>query len=193
MTPHMTVSETNASSDPDPSGEGEPYRIGTDISIEDDRWVSVDGLEDLIPKLVAETLREAGLTPEDACVSVALMSGEQVRSLNKVFRSKDADTNVLSFPSPEAARSAVVEDEPAFLGDVALSYDAVVGEAQAQAKTPLQHTAHLVAHGVLHLVGFDHEADADADAMEAAERVILARFGIPDPYRDDTSNSAQSL
>ncbi|MFT4077784.1 rRNA maturation RNase YbeY [Rhodomicrobium sp.] len=193
MTPPLTVSDSNTSPDPDPGAAAEPYRIGTDISIEDDRWVSVDGLEDLIPKLVAETLREAGLTPENACVSIALMSGEQVRSLNRVFRGKDSDTNVLSFPSPEAARAAVLDDEPAFLGDVALSYDAVAGEAQAQAKTPLQHSAHLVAHGVLHLVGFDHEGDADADAMEAAERVILGRFGIPDPYRDDTNTSAQTL
>ncbi|MBT3071702.1 rRNA maturation RNase YbeY [Rhodomicrobium sp. Az07] len=193
MTPPLTDATTNAPSDPGPSAEGEPYRIGTDISIEDDRWVSVAGLEELIPKLVAETLREAGFAPDDTCVSVALMSGEQVRSLNKMFRGKDADTNVLSFPSGEAVRAARFDDEPAFLGDVALSYDAVVGEAQAQAKTPLDHSAHLVAHGVLHLVGFDHEADADADAMEAAERVVLARFGIPDPYRDDASASVQTL
>jgi len=189
----MTTFDENAPSDPDPSAEDEPYRIGTDISVEDDRWVSVEGLEDLIPKLVAETLREAGLSPEEACVSVALMSGEQVRSLNKVFRGKDTNTNVLSFPSPEAARAAIVDDEPAFLGDVALSYDAVVSEAQAQAKTPLQHSAHLVTHGVLHLVGFDHEADADADTMEAGERAILARFGIPDPYRDDASAATPTL
>ena len=83
--------------------------------------------------------------------------------------------------------------EPLFLGDVALAYETVASEASAQGKTVLQHTANLVVHGVLHLAGFDHDGDADAQRMEAAEGAILARFGIPDPYRDDAASLATAL
>jgi probable rRNA maturation factor len=168
-----------------PSGESEPSRTCTDISIGDDRWISVTGLQDLIPNLADETLRKVQLSPETHCVSVALLSGDEVRTLNKAFRGKDASTNVLSFPSASALRTASRNGEPVFLGDVALAYDTVASEASDQGKTILQHTAHLVVHGVLHLAGFDHGGDADAEQMETAERAILARFGIPDPYQED--------
>ena len=82
---------------------------------------------------------------------------------------------------------------PPGLGDVALAYETVASEASAQGKTVLQHAAHLVVHGVLHLAGFDHNGDADAERMESAEAAILARFGIPDPYRDDAASLATAL
>lgn len=164
------------------SEEGEPSRTCVDVTVEDDRWVSVAGFTDLIADLVAETLRAAKLSPATCCVSVALLSDAQVRALNKAFRGKDAPTNVLSFPSVAAALAG--GEEPHFLGDVALAYETVVSEAAAQDKTPLQHAAHLVAHGVLHLAGFDHDSEAGAEAMEAAECEILNYFGIPDPYAD---------
>jgi probable rRNA maturation factor len=75
--------------------------------------------------------------------------------------------------------------DPIFLGDVALAFETTAAEAAAQRKPLLHHAAHLVVHGVLHLAGFDHGEDADADRMETAERLILGRFGIPDPYQDD--------
>ncbi len=156
-----------------------------DISVEDERWVAVSGLTGLVPALVAETLRSAGLAPEARSVSIALLSGAEIRSLNKTFRGKDAATNVLSFPSAPALHAMKHQREPVFLGDVALAYEVVTEEASTQHKPVLHHAAHLVVHGVLHLAGFDHGDDADAERMEAAERVILSRFGIPDPYRDD--------
>ena len=189
-----TTIESAASSEKDgSSGDGEPSRTCTDIVIEDERWASVTGLEELIPNLAAETLRAVQLSPESRSVSVALLSDAEVRGLNKAFRGKDTPTNVLSFPSSAAMHTGGRKGEPLFLGDVALAYETVVSEASAQGKTVLQHAAHLVVHGVLHLAGFDHDGDADAERMEAAEGAILARFGIPDPYRDDAASLATAL
>ncbi len=185
-----TTIEPAASSENDASaGEGEPSRTCTDIIIEDDRWISVDGLEDLIPDLAAETLHAANLSPESHNVSIALLSDAEVRALNKAFRGKDAPTNVLSFPSSAAVHAGGAR----FLGDVALAYETVVSEASAQDKTVFQHAAHLVVHGVLHLAGYDHDGDADAERMETAEGAILARFGIPDPYGNDAASLATAL
>lgn len=188
-----TIEPTAAGEKTPSSTEGEPSRTCTDISIGDDRWISVTGLQELIPNLVAESLREAQLSSETCCVSIALLSGAEIQSLNKVFRGKDAATNVLSFPSASAVHTPGRRDEPVFLGDVALSFETVTSEALEQHKTALQHAAHLVVHGVLHLSGFDHGDDEDADLMEAAERTILARFGIPDPYREDDPALATAL
>ena len=97
----------------------------------------------------------------------------RVRALNKRDRQKDKPTNVLSYPSGEAA----------FLGDIVLARQTVWREARMQNKSPADHLAHLVVHGTLHLQGHDHEtSDADAERMEALERRILARLGIADPY-----------
>ena len=168
----MISSDMNTENDPwrhrkkRSSGESEPSRTCTDISIEDDRWISVTGLrETSFPNLAAETLRCGSFPPESHCVSVALFSDAEVRSLNKAFRGKDAPTNVLSFPSA-LRRATTGKGEPVFLGDVALAYETVVSEAANQNKTALQHAAHLVVHGVLHLAGFDHGGDDDAERME---------------------------
>jgi probable rRNA maturation factor len=185
----MVITDMNASNDTEAaqkdgsSAESEPSRMCADITVEDDRWMSVAGLQELIPSLVAETVSAAKLSAESACVSVALLSDAEVRALNKAFRGKDAPTNVLSFPSapPGYARKG----EPIFLGDVALAYETVVSEAETQKKSALQHAAHLVVHGVLHLAGFDHGGEEEAERMEEAERAILAKFGVPDPYGDD--------
>jgi probable rRNA maturation factor len=106
-------------------------------------------------------------------LTVALADDRCVRALNARDRGKDKPTNVLSYPSGERA----------FLGDVALARQTVWREAKAQNKTPAEHVCHLVVHGTLHLLGYDHETgDADAERMEALERRILARLGIADPY-----------
>ncbi len=189
---NASIGSPESSGKEDAAAEGEPSRTCTDIVIEDERWASVPSLEDLIPKLVAEALRAAGLSPEGDSVSIALLSDAEVRGLNKTFRGKDAPTNVLSFPSA-ATPAGEHKGEPLFLGDVALAYETVVNEAGAQDKTVLQHAAHLVVHGVLHLAGFDHDGDADAERMEFAEAALLARFGIPDPYRDDALSLANAL
>jgi probable rRNA maturation factor len=106
-------------------------------------------------------------------LTVALADDKRVRALNARDRGKDKPTNVLSYPSGERA----------FLGDVVLARQTVWREAKAQNKSPAEHVCHLVVHGTLHLLGYDHETgDADAERMEALERRILARLGIADPY-----------
>jgi probable rRNA maturation factor len=107
-------------------------------------------------------------------ITILLTDDATVRDLNARFRGKDAATNVLSFPSPETARP--------HLGDVALAYGVCAREAEAQGKRLEHHLMHLTAHGVLHLLGYDHQTDAEAEAMEALERRILAGLDAPDPY-----------
>jgi probable rRNA maturation factor len=94
--------------------------------------------------------------------------------LNTHFRGKNKPTNVLSFPS----------SDPAYLGDIAIAYGVVAREAKAQKKRIKAHAAHLAVHGVLHLLGFDHEIETDAVVMEGLETRILATLGLADPYRN---------
>jgi probable rRNA maturation factor len=105
---------------------------------------------------------------------VALADDRRVRALNARDRNKDKPTNVLSYPSGETV----------FLGDVVLARQTVWREARLQKKKPADHLSHLVVHGTLHLLGYDHETgDADAERMEVLERRVLAKLGIADPYR----------
>lgn len=118
-----------------------------------------------------KTWCEAALARKTGSISVVLADDATLRDLNRTFRGKDKSTNVLSF-SGEG-------DE---LGDVILAYETIKQEAKAQKKSFLRHTAHLVVHGCLHLLGYDHENARDAQKMEALETSILARLGYPDPY-----------
>jgi probable rRNA maturation factor len=108
-------------------------------------------------------------------LAVILLTGDaEVAELNARFRGKPGPTNVLSFPAPPNP-----EDQ---IGDVALAYGVCAREAAEQGKSLQQHLQHLVVHGVLHLLGYDHETDGEAEAMEALERSILESLGVPDPY-----------
>jgi probable rRNA maturation factor len=109
-------------------------------------------------------------------VVILLADDASIQALNRDHRGKDAPTNVLSFP---AAPSAAPH-----LGDLALAYETCAREAAAQGKALGDHLTHLVAHGVLHLLGWDHQTEAEAEAMEAHERALLAALGRPDPYRE---------
>lgn len=122
----------------------------------------------------AEAALKAGKAPPDGEVSVLLTDDAEVKTLNADFRAKDRPTNVLSFPAPDFAAP--------HLGDVALALETCAREAKDQGKTLGDHLSHLVAHGVLHLLGWDHEIEAEAEAMEALEREVLAGLGIADPY-----------
>jgi probable rRNA maturation factor len=106
-----------------------------------------------------------------------LADDARIRELNRRWRGQDKPTNVLSFPAPEGP-----PDDARFLGDIVLAFETVEQEARAEGKPLEHHLAHLAVHGALHLLGYDHERDSDADAMEQRERLILARLGIPDPY-----------
>jgi len=109
-----------------------------------------------------------------ASLAILLTDDERLRALNGGFRGKDAPTNVLSFPAAGPGADG--------LGDIALAFGVCAREAVVQGKTLAAHLQHLTTHGVLHLLGYDHESDAEAEAMEAKERAILAGLGVADPY-----------
>ena len=139
-----------------------------EVEIDDEAWLSVTDVEDLVEEAARLALNEAGV------VTVSLTDDETVADLNQRFRGKAGPTNVLSFPAAETARP--------FLGDVILAFGVCAREAGDQAKPLADHLRHLVVHGVLHLLGYDHLDDAEAETMEARERTLLAKLGVPDPY-----------
>lgn len=146
---------------------GKP-RLSCTVVVLDAGWPkALPGVE----RLVRRAARAAASRGKS--LNVALADDKDVRALNKRDRRKDKPTNVLSYPSGERA----------FLGDIVLARQTVWREAKAQKKSPADHVAHLVVHGVLHLLGHDHErSEADAERMEALERRVLAKLGIADPY-----------
>lgn len=131
------------------------------------------GYEQILSEALAATAVKEGAR---GVVSLLLGDDAAISALNKQFRGKDGPTNVLSFP-PAAGSAA-----PDFLGDIALAAETIAMEAQFQGKRFEHHAAHLVVHGFLHLLGYDHEESAAAERMEARERAILQSLGIADPY-----------
>jgi probable rRNA maturation factor len=121
--------------------------------------------------------------PAAAIVDVTLTDDSEQQTLNRTWRGKDAPTNVLAFPAADTD-FAVPEGAPLLLGDVVLAFETVSREADEQGKPLADHLRHLVVHGVLHLLGDDHENAADAAIMEAREIAILEEMGVPNPYRD---------
>lgn len=149
-----------------------------DIEIEDEAWSRA--LPEVESLAEAAALKALEMAQADGGVVVLLTGDDEVAALNGDFRGKAGPTNVLSFPA-----AANPEDH---LGDIALAFGVCEREARDQGKSLAHHLQHLVAHGVLHLVGYDHLTDSEAEEMEALERRILARLGAPDPYageRDD--------
>jgi probable rRNA maturation factor len=110
-------------------------------------------------------------------VVVMLADDETVRSLNRDWRKVDKPTNVLSFP---AGKTPGIE--PTMLGDIVIAYETLARECEQEDRVFLHHLAHLAVHGFLHLMGYDHQNDSDAEAMEQLETAILARLDMPDPY-----------
>jgi probable rRNA maturation factor len=132
------------------------------------------GHEELLSKALAAAAAEEGAS---GVVSVLLGDDASIAAMNKQFRGKDGPTNVLSFPPMQPG-----DGGEGFLGDIALAAETIVEEANFQGKRFENHAAHLVVHGFLHLLGYDHEKPADAESMEARERAILVSIGIEDPY-----------
>ncbi|HEU0218564.1 MAG TPA: rRNA maturation RNase YbeY [Stellaceae bacterium] len=124
-----------------------------------------------------------GEAPAAAIVDITLTDDDEQRVLNRIWRGKDAPTNVLAFPAADPT-VPVPNGAPLLLGDVVLAFETVCREATEQEKPLADHLRHLVVHGVLHLLGHDHENAAEAAIMEAREIAILAELGVPNPYRD---------
>lgn len=145
-----------------------------DIEVETGDWA--DAVPDV--EAVVERAAVAALGAEVGGIVILLTDDETVRDLNDRFRGKDRPTNVLSFPAAEMP--GVMGPQP--LGDIVLAYGVCAREAVEQSKTLQNHLTHLIVHGVLHLLGQDHENEVEAEAMEADERSILASLGVSDPY-----------
>jgi probable rRNA maturation factor len=150
-----------------------------DISAESEGWTKVPDLEACVRRAAEAAMLDNEAPPSE--ISVVLSDDEHIRELNKHHRGMDKPTNVLSFP---AARMKTPAGAPRILGDIVLAYETIAREAEEESKTIENHLAHLVVHGVLHLLGYDHEDEEEAEMMEARERQILAKLGIPDPYAE---------
>lgn len=199
MTRASSEESQYVSSPGDFTGPSAPVdRILVDVNIPEGRWLDhLPWLETMACEVAREACLAGGksLLSGEAVVEISLTFGDDdfVRQLNNRHRHIDRPTNVLSFPgaSPSIS-SAGAADGPRpelLLGDLVLGLETIMAEAAEQGKRPGDHVVHLVVHGVLHLLGFDHAADEEADHMERLETSILEGLGIGDPY--DLPGSAQ--
>lgn len=162
-----------------------------DTVIEDPRWEAF-GIEALAERAARAALAGLGLPAEGFAIALLACDDARIAALNADFRGKAKPTNVLSWPSEERAAEVAGDepdlpepgaaDDPEELGDIAIAWETCMAEAAEQGKPAADHVTHLVVHAVLHLLGHDHEDEADARLMEGREVRILASMGLSDPY-----------
>ena len=165
----------------------------TDTVIEDPRWEPA-GLDQLAEKAAKNTLAWLGLPVRGYEIAVLACDDARMAGLNAEFREKPVPTNVLSWPAHDLAADTdgghpdpAPDPDPLMgesLGDIAIAYDTCLREAEAAGKSLSDHVTHLVVHGVLHLLGYDHVRDRDATLMERLETDILGKMGVANPYRE---------
>ena len=159
------------------------------LEIEDPRWTrALPDVAALVEKAIALALADVDDTSRTIEVGVRLVDDGTIQGLNRDWRGRDKPTNVLSFPLGDPA-PVDDPDFPWLIGDIVMSFDTMKAEAERDGKTLEHHVAHLAIHAALHLIGHDHEDEAEAEAMEAAEVKLLAGLGISDPYA--TSGDSQ--
>ena len=164
-----------------------------DILIEDPRWEAA-GIEVLAEAAISATLSYLSVPLAQADISLLACDDTHIAALNADFRGKPQPTNVLSWPGEERGAQTPGEaplppkagpDGMIALGDIAIAYDTCQAEAAAAGKPLAAHVTHLIVHGTLHLLGYDHENEPDAAVMEALEVKILGKMGHDDPYKED--------
>ena len=187
----------DAQDEPEPDSPSKERRLppatfGIDIQCDDTRWHPYLGLVEARLGALAETL---GL-PEHGEVSVKLTDDLQISELNRGFRDKSGATNVLSFPALDFTAPSEENDFPQMpfsLGDIVLAFDTLAFEADAAEKDFADHLVHLLVHGLLHLLGYDHQNDADAARMEARESTLLAGVGVGNPYGEANAGTEKGM
>jgi probable rRNA maturation factor len=156
----------------------------TEVLVVADCWQSEPDAEAVIHRAINAAAEFADADVGDAELAVMLTDDSGIQTLNSNWRGIDKPTNVLSFPALQPTGSGTPDDAPRMLGDIAIAYQTTRKEADDEQKPFDHHLSHLAVHGFLHLIGYDHEKDDDAEAMESLEQEILAQLGIPDPYAD---------
>ena len=156
----------------------------TEVLVVAECWQTEPDAEAVIQRAVAAAAEMAEADVGEAELAVMLTDDAGIRTLNSNWRGIDKPTNVLSFPALPPTGAGGPDDAPRMLGDIAIAYETTRREADDEQKPFDHHLSHLAVHGFLHLIGYDHETDNDAEAMETLEAEILAQLGIPDPYAD---------
>jgi probable rRNA maturation factor len=156
----------------------------TEVLVVADCWQAEPGAEAVIHRAIEAAAELADADTAEAELAIMLTDDGGIRTLNNNWRGIDKATNVLSFPALQPTGPAGPDDAPRMLGDIAIAYQTTRREADEEHKPFDHHLSHLAVHGFLHLIGYDHETDDEAEAMEGLEREILAQLGIPDPYSD---------
>jgi probable rRNA maturation factor len=156
----------------------------TEVLVVADCWQAEPDAETIVLRAIEAAAETVDAETGDAELAVMLTDDSGIRTLNANWRSIDKPTNVLSFPALQPPGGKEPDDAPRMLGDIAIAYETVRREADDDGKPFDHHLSHLAVHGFLHLVGYDHVQDREAETMENLERQILAGLGIPDPYAD---------
>jgi probable rRNA maturation factor len=160
----------------------------TEVLVVADCWQTEPDADAVIQRAIATAaeIARTGLGADfgEAELAVMLTDDAGIRTLNLNWRGIDKPTNVLSFPALPPTGAGGPHDAPRMLGDIAIAYETTRKEADDEQKPFDHHLSHLAVHGFLHLIGYDHEKDHDAERMESLEQEILAQLGIPDPYAD---------
>src|SRR6202158_5984191 len=161
----------------------------TEVLVVADCWQTEPDAEAVIQRAIATAAETVDADIGEAELAVMLTDDAGIRTLNCNWRGIDKPTNVLSFPALPPTGPSGPDDAPRMLGDIAIAYETTRKEADDEQKPFDHHLSHLAVHGFLHLIGYDHESDDDAEAMETLEQEILAQLGIPDPYADRDSHA----
>lgn len=157
----------------------------TEVLVVAECWATEPDADAVIHRAIEASAAMVETDTADAELAIMLTDDAGIRTLNQNWRGIDKPTNVLSFPALQPPAGAVeLDDMPRMLGDIAIAYETTRREADEEEKPFANHLSHLAVHGFLHLIGYDHEKDDEAEAMEAMERKILATLGISDPYAD---------
>src|SRR3974390_2676338 len=156
----------------------------TEVLVVADCWQNEPDADAVTQRAIGAGAASVDDDVADAELAVMLTDDAGIRTLNSNWRGIDKPTNVLSFPALQPTGASGPDDAPRMLGDIAIAFETTRKEADDEQKPFDHHLSHLAVHGFLHLIGYDHENDADAEAMESKETEVLAQLGIPDPYAE---------